>query len=842
MHSPSVQLLRALRTSIINPPISSGLLCAIKIRFPPLISPLNHHHRNHNNDASHPATPVRPTRMVSRSHPAKPRSHDRGPPSQEDTQTDFAALNVLGNIPAPTTAVDACLDSGFHLDNGVKITGGDGVLLVGGEAFSWRPWKGKEGGEKARMVNSKGQFEVDEQVWGVLDLVWPRPASVMPLSPETRKHINSLGIRVEVVDTRNAAAQFNLLATERGVSEIAAAMIPIGWKGMPLLASRISSEQSSIRNAEEEDALLTGERTSRRTAEHHRRGWGFWREVGLFVWALIATVGVIIIGVVYQHETSRAQGNGKQSWGPGGKPTGKRNLIFMVSDGMGPTSLTMTRSYKQMTQGLPVDEVLVLDKHILGTSRTRSSSSLVTDSAAGATAFSCGSKSYNGAISVLPDHSPCGTVLEAASLAGYKTGLVVTTRVTDATPACFASHVNLRQYEDQIAEQEIGEHPLGRVVDLIMGGGRCHFLPNTTDGSCRADDRDLITVAKGKGFSYIDDRKGFDGLSGGADAKLPLLGLFAETDIPYEIDRRSQNDVYPSLEEMARTALKILSEATKDSEQGFFLMIEGSRIDHAGHGNDPAAQVNEVLAYDKAFAAVLEFLDSDSTPGVLVGTSDHETGGLAVARQLHTTYPEYLWLPGVLANASHSAEFAAHELAQHLNEKPDKETYTRDLLKKALGVEDATKEEVDALIDPNNEIPPSYVFADIISRRAQVGWSTHGHSGVDVNIYASSSKDVWPLQGNHENTEVGSFLASYLDLDVAAVTKRLQDSEFWSYGASQDKTTTTPASFNWLGDPLGENIRTEGLNRYHGDFKKRSFLGDECGCGAVHQAISAPLF
>jgi alkaline phosphatase len=314
-------------------------------------------------------------------------------------------------------------------------------------------------------------------------------------------------------------------------------------------------------------------------------------------------------------------------------------------------------------------------------------------------------------------------------LAGYKTGLVVTTRITDATPACFASHVNLRQYEDQIAEQEIGEHPLGRVVDLIMGGGRCHFLPNTTDGSCRADDRDLIAVAKDKGFSYIDDRKGFDGLAGGADAKLPLLGLFAEKDIPYEIDRRSQIDVYPSLEEMARSALKILSEATRDSEQGFFLMIEGSRIDHAGHGNDPAAQVNEVLAYDKAFAAVLEFLDNDSTPGVLVGTSDHETGGLAVARQLHTTYPEYLWLPGVLANASHSAEFAAQELADHLNEQPDKEAYIRDLLKQALGVEDATKEEVDALVDPNNEIPPSYVFADIISRRAQVGWSTHGHSG-----------------------------------------------------------------------------------------------------------------
>ncbi|KAL3474217.1 hypothetical protein BJX99DRAFT_232128 [Aspergillus californicus] len=241
MHPPSPQLLQALRTSISNPPRATIPLCANLTRIRAFPSPFTPIHRNNStssgNGSNAPAH-VRPSRMVSRAHPAKPSSHDRGPPSQEDTQTDFAALNVLGSVPAPTTAVDACLDDGFHLDNGVKITGGDGVLLVGGEAFAWRPWMGKEGGERNGMVNGKGQFEVDEQVWGVLGLVWPRPdllilgmgASMLPLSPETRKHINSLGIRVEVVDTRNAAAQFNLLATERGVSEIAAAMIPIGWR------------------------------------------------------------------------------------------------------------------------------------------------------------------------------------------------------------------------------------------------------------------------------------------------------------------------------------------------------------------------------------------------------------------------------------------------------------------------------------------------------------------------------------------------------------------------------------------------------------------------------------
>lgn len=510
----------------------------------------------------------------------------------------------------------------------------------------------------------------------------------------------------------------------------------------PLLAPRPSSEASSIRQEEEEDALLTGLRTNR---GQERRGWAFWREIGLFTWALVATAAVIVLSVFLQHGSTNGHDT-QPSWGPGGKPTGKRNLIFMVSDGMGPTSLELTRSWRQHVEGLPIDDTLVLDRHHIGTSRTRSSSSLVTDSAAGATAFSCGFKTYNEAISVLPDHSPCGTVLEAAALKGYKTGLVVTTRITDATPACFAAHANLRAYEDIIAAQELGDHPLGKTVDLLFGGGRCHFLPNSTEGSCRADDRDLIEYAEKGGFSYIQTRDEFDALKGGSEAKLPLLGLFAEKDIPYEIDRRLANHVYPSLEEMTRTALKTLSDATKDSDIGFFIMIEGSRIDHAGHGNDPAAQVHEVLAYDKAFAAVLEFLENDPTPGVLVSTSDHETGGVAAARQLHKSYPEYLWLPGALANASHSSEYLHAKLQEYLNDGVKRDRLTRrthvreEFLWKGLGINDATDDEIDALIEAKAGWPASYVFADIISRRSQIGWSTHGHSGKSNPAYPSPLK------------------------------------------------------------------------------------------------------
>ncbi len=394
----------------------------------------------------------------------------------------------------------------------------------------------------------------------------------------------------------------------------------------PLLArDRPSSVQSDERAAAEDEAL----HGTQPTGHTPRNKYGFWRELGLFLWAIAATAAVIVLAVYSHHQQQTTPGHGGK-----GKPSGKRNLIFMVSDGMGPASLSMTRSFRQYISGLPIDDILVLDRHFIGSSRTRSSSSLVTDSAAGATAFSCGMKSYNGAISMLPDFTPCGTVLEAAKKAGYMTGLVVTTDITDATPACFASHAYFRLLEDNIAEQEVGEHPLGRVVDLILGGGRCHFLPNSTEGSCRLDDKDITKLAQEKfGWSYVNDRAGFDGLDLGNAASLPLLGLFAGSDIPFEIDRRSMQDVYPSLDEMAQTALRALDEATKDSDKGFFLMIEGSRIDHSGHGNDPAAQVHEVLAYDKAFSTVVKYLEQSETDGVVVSTSDHETGGLAIARR-----------------------------------------------------------------------------------------------------------------------------------------------------------------------------------------------------------------
>lgn len=143
---------------------------------------------------------------------------------------------MLADAPEPEYSISTCLPDGFKLVNGTTLRN-SGLLLVDGEAFSWRPWG--DGNPNTTLVNAKGQWELanPEEALGLLALVWPRPdllllglgAEMRPLSPAMRRFISGLGIRVEVLDTHNAAAQYNLLATERGAGDVAAALIPAGF-------------------------------------------------------------------------------------------------------------------------------------------------------------------------------------------------------------------------------------------------------------------------------------------------------------------------------------------------------------------------------------------------------------------------------------------------------------------------------------------------------------------------------------------------------------------------------------------------------------------------------------
>ncbi|KAI9033740.1 alkaline-phosphatase-like protein [Phycomyces nitens] len=458
-----------------------------------------------------------------------------------------------------------------------------------------------------------------------------------------------------------------------------------------------------------------------------------------------------------------------------------QNVIMMISDGFGPASEAYARQYYSWDKGLGYKAMLPLDTILVGSSRTQSSSSMITDSAAGATAFACAQKSYNGAIGVDSKGVPCGTVLESAKLhRNMLTGLVVTSRITHATPASFSAHVLGRDSENDIASQQIGFNPLGRTVDLMFGGGACEFTSNLTENSCRFDTRDLFKEANESfGWTVKRTRQDFDEIKA-EDVELPLMGLFAPDHLSYEIDRDSSEQ--PSLKEMTKKALKILNIASKKQGTGFFMMIEGSRIDMAAHTNDPAAHVHEIYEYNQAIQAVKEFVDANPNT-VVISTSDHETGGFTIGRQIGEGYPEYKWNPDVIKRVNRSCQYLAGVWRKEIDDSDDdlsaniKEFLVTVILRDGLGIDNPTDDELKRLLSwkGSNKWTEelAYDLTDMVSRRALLGWATHGHTAVDVNLYAYGYQSE-KLRGNHENTDIGDFIAEQLKLDLEDVTERLK--------------------------------------------------------------------
>lgn len=279
-----------------------------------------------------------------------------------------------------------------------------------------------------------------------------------------------------------------------------------------------------------------------------------------------------------------------------------KNVILLIPDGMGISYLTATRIYK--------GEELSFERYVKGLMKTYSSDTNITDSAAAGTAMATGYKTNNGTIAVTPDGTRPDSILDAAREKGKATGLVATSRITHATPAVFTSHDPSRGNEVALATEYIPN------VDVILGGGRDMFLPESEGG--KQPERNLVAEAEAAGYDYITNRSEIGGVTSNK-----VLGLFAMSDLKYEIDRDQVN--VPSLAEMTELAVNTLS---KDQD-GFFLMVEGSQIDWAGHANDPIATVTDMLAFEEAVDVALDFAKKDKNTLVVV-VGDHETGGMNI--------------------------------------------------------------------------------------------------------------------------------------------------------------------------------------------------------------------
>jgi alkaline phosphatase len=297
-------------------------------------------------------------------------------------------------------------------------------------------------------------------------------------------------------------------------------------------------------------------------------------------------------------------------------------VILFVGDGMG---LAQREAARLAAHG-PAGRLAMDQLNQISLITTHSANALTTDSAAGATAWSTGRKTNNKFLSVSPDSVPLRTILEYARDAGYGTGLVTTTTLTHATPAAFATHVSDRGAETRIAEQMLAARP-----QVILGGGWAFWLPQSQPGSQREDERDLLAEARAAGYEVVQNAEELARL----DLRQPrqLLGLFAEGNMSYLYDRLGEDE--PELAAMTRAALEVLDH----NERGFFLMVEGGRIDHACHNNDATRAIWEAIAFDQAIAEGIQYAGRKNDTLVIV-VADHETGGMSVGTACYEGFPQ----------------------------------------------------------------------------------------------------------------------------------------------------------------------------------------------------------
>jgi alkaline phosphatase len=277
------------------------------------------------------------------------------------------------------------------------------------------------------------------------------------------------------------------------------------------------------------------------------------------------------------------------------------NIILFIGDGMGVSHITAGK--------IALGNMNLERFSIVGLVTTHSASRLVTESAAAATALATGHKAQNRMVSVSVDHRPLKTLFEYAKAQGKTIGVVVTAPVTDATPAAFMAHAEDRRQRADIAEQIANSD-----IDVLIGGGWAYFVPLANEGSHRKDQKNLLSVLEARMPVILTDDK-LSAHSGGRR----LAALLAPEGLPKAADRDY------SLARLTRIAIDILSK----NRRGFVLMVEGSQIDWAAHEQDHEGIIAEIIDFDEAVGAGLDFAQKNH--GTLIAvTADHETGGLAV--------------------------------------------------------------------------------------------------------------------------------------------------------------------------------------------------------------------
>jgi len=410
-----------------------------------------------------------------------------------------------------------------------------------------------------------------------------------------------------------------------------------------------------------------------------------------------------------------------------------RNIILMIGDGMGFGQVSAHRQFAD-NPATPALEPTVFDDLLIGTIATRPHGEVdqITDSAAGATAYACGLKTYNGAIGVDASNQPCTTLLERAKQQNKRTGIVVTSQLTHATPAAFYAHVSSRRNVAKIANQfvlpqpPLPQQPLK--IDVALGGGADDF------SSAQREQLQKF------GVQMIDHPEQL-----AAVTRTPVFATFAAAGLPMAIDRR---DNMPSLAALTDKALQLLGQELLDQEPaGFVLMVEGSQIDWASHSNDIVGVLSEMQDFANAIAVARRYIDQHPDT-LLVITADHETGGLSLGRDR-----QWHWKTALLRQIRASAASMAARVLAGADAAATLQALS------PIVLDSADRERLSK--SERNAERLEETFADVIAKHSLTGWTTHGHTGADVPLYAVGPGSA-SLRGHHDNSWLGQRLAEFV--------------------------------------------------------------------------------
>jgi alkaline phosphatase len=434
-------------------------------------------------------------------------------------------------------------------------------------------------------------------------------------------------------------------------------------------------------------------------------------------------------------------------------PKQAKNVIVLVMDGVSSSTTTLARWYK--------GEPLALDEIVSGGVRTYSAESAITDSAPAATALATGNKSNDKLVGVLPEqvatpgvdpsladnpYKPVANVLEGAKTKGKATGIISTSEIQHATPAGFSAHATHRTQYDNIAEQQVYQG-----MDVVLGGGKDSFTTGSAENN-RKDGEDLLKVIESKNYDFVDTR---DELLDSESRK--LWGSFAPAELAYDLDRAQTKPEEPTLAEMTKKGISTLS---KDKD-GFFLFVEGSKPDWAAHANDPIGMISDTLAFDNAVKEALAYAKKDKNT-MVIAVADHGNSGISIGNQ--NTSKSYPSTPvSAYIDPLKKAEMTLEGALKQL--KPDKSNALE--VAALYGIDNPSEEERKA-IEESPDLGKTLV--QLLAARANIGFTTGGHTGEDLFMY---SYGPGKPEGLIENTDVAKTVAKALGFDLKKLDKQM---------------------------------------------------------------------